>query len=121
MMTMPPTSIVRLWDRDWNLKFTLTDAPSAHVPEQRILTLPFEHEASQWLYNGSVDRFAAYMSVDGPNGRFVAPLQKWTVERVGSCPQCEHCQEKVLRSVWRAPDVAIPFTVGAGGGGGQLL
>ena len=100
------STLVRLWDKDFNLKFTIDKIPSHHIPEQRTLTLPAEHEAAKWLSDGVNEaNFFALMTIDDENGRWTAPLDHWKIERVGSCPKCPHCMEMVMRSVWRVLDI----------------
>ncbi|WP_280319921.1 hypothetical protein [Nocardia wallacei] len=44
---------------------------------------------------------AAYLTIDGPGGRWSGPLVSWEARRVGECPHCSHCMEKVVVSEWR--------------------
>lgn len=99
------TAVARIWDRDFTLKFTLDEAPSGHIPEERIVTLSAEHEAAKWIMAGADEAsFFALLTVDDENGRWCAPLDYWQAERVGSCPECTHCRQIVLRSCWRTPE-----------------
>ena len=92
----------------FELKFTLDEAPSGHLSEQRTLTLPLDHEVSRWLVNGSGERFIAHMTIDDGMTRWTAPLHHWEAKRVGSCPECQHCMQKVVRSIWRIFDPPPP-------------
>jgi hypothetical protein len=101
MTSVPPPVVARLWDSNHDLRYTIDTVPSDHVPEQRILTLPLDHPAAQWLINDVPDQGCPSLTIDGENGRWCGPLDHFKVGKVGSCPQCDHCQQKIVRSMWR--------------------
>lgn len=105
------TAVARIWDKNHELKFTLDEAPSGHLAEQRTLTLPLDHEVSRWLIAGpDKPGFVAHMTIDDGITRWTAPLHHWEAKRVGSCPECSHCMQKVVRSIWRIFDPQPPLT-----------
>lgn len=101
-MTAIAEPVARIWDKDHNLRFTLDEAPSGILREQRTLILPVGDEVSRWLVDGADQPgFVAHMTIDGGGSRWAAPLDHWKVQRAGECRECPHCMEKVLHSVWR--------------------
>lgn len=102
--------LVRLWDEDWNLCHVILPDDAVRAGDTYTLTQPLEHVTSQWILLEDelvVPQF--YMTVEPHHRtrRWIGRLHSWELHKVGDCPQCQHCQQIMLRSVWEhEPDSA---------------
>lgn len=100
MTSVPPPVIARLWDSNFTLRHTVDADAIGSTGDGRTITLPLDHPAARWLINDVPNERGANLTIDGPNGRWSGPLRHFEVSKVGGCPQCGHCQQKIVRSVW---------------------
>ena len=100
MAAAPHATLVRLWSPDWVLAHSVPeDRITAHTPEGCVLTLPWTLRAAEWLVNAR----GAHITIDDEQGRWTAPLEQWEIRRVGECPHCAHCMEKIVVAKFRHP------------------
>ena len=99
-----PPQVVRLWDLDWQLgaRFYDTDTSIGEAdPAHRTLTLPIEHPAARWLaLRPDRKPLGAFVTIDGPDGRWSGVLQRFKVRRAGDCPECAHCRQQQIVAYW---------------------
>lgn len=91
-----PQRLVRVWDRDWAYMLPLPPGSGALAGERYTATLPVDHELAVQLRADA----RPLLTVDEGGLRWVGRLHEWKVLKVGDCPECEHCQVRVMKIVW---------------------
>lgn len=93
--------VVKVWDGDRNLRGSIDPAAVATpqgLMDARTATLSLDDLVARWLYDEEARD--AWLTIDGPDGRWEGRLKEWEIRRVGTCEHCAHCMAKQMTVKW---------------------
>lgn len=111
----PHARLVRIWDRQWEFVLQLAGNDVTRDGEIYTATMPLDHELPKWILADGAPPKRCRLTVDDGAVRWAGVLDQYEVLKVGrtgGCPECEHCQQRVMRISWIKPP-EIPSMLGA--------
>ena len=113
-----PSRLVRIWDRNWNFVLRLPSNSVTGDAEIFTATLPLDHELPKWILADGAGPKRCRLTVDDDAVRWSGVLDQYKVLKVsrdGGCPECKHCEQRVMEIHWTQPPSAVasmgPFVV----------
>jgi len=91
---------VRLWDSNWQPRREFVTQVACEDGEPRSFSLPVDHPAAEWLM-GDDSAVMVYATIEDGGTRWCGVLTRIINQPSGPCPQCEHCQTRVLTATFR--------------------
>lgn len=91
-----------LYDHNFDLAYTIGGADILDARAGAV-TIAVDHPAAKWLLDQTESKASVFAAIQTPGGQWRGRLTEWSIHTRGTCPECEHCQQKAMTTKWTIP------------------